>query len=181
MGAKSVNIARSRPSPSQPTTETGTDALLERIAWLMDNSIGIPGTRFRLGIDALLGLLPGAGDFVSAVIQTGLVFLAVTRYKVPRSVAARMAANVLVDMGLGSVPLIGDLFDVGFKANSRNLRLLKQVQAQAPESLERERLSKSSRNYLLALGAALGVGLMLLLVGTIALGVWLFSVLSRTA
>ena len=112
--------------PSDPRSEA-TARLLERIAWLMDRAITIPGTRVSIGLDALLGLFPGLGDVLTGIIQVGLVLVAIQHYRVPKAVAARMVANVLLDTGLGTLPIVGDLFDVFFKANTRNLQLLKQV------------------------------------------------------
>jgi hypothetical protein len=97
---------------------------LEQLAWLMDRAVHIPGTRIRLGLDALFGLLPVGGDVLTGLVQVGLVLVALRHYKVPRFVAARMAANVLIDIAVGAIPLIGDLFDIGFKANTRNVQLL---------------------------------------------------------
>lgn len=98
--------------------------LLGRLAWLMDRAFVIPGTRVRVGLDALLGLVPIGGDVLTGLVQTGLVLIALGRYRVPPVVAARMMANVLLDVGVGAIPLLGDLFDVAFKANTRNLQLL---------------------------------------------------------
>ena len=97
---------------------------LERLAWLMDRAFHIPGTRIRVGLDALLGLFPVGGDVLTGLVQAGLVLVALRHYKVPRIVAARMAANVLIDIAVGAIPLLGDLFDIGFKANTRNIQLL---------------------------------------------------------
>lgn len=175
MATKPSSSPRTRGTPARrdDPSRREVDPLLERIAWLMDNAIGIPGTRYRIGLDPLLGLFPGAGDFVGATVQIALLLLAVKRYHVPRAVAARMAANVLLDMGVGSVPLVGDLFDLGFKANSRNIQLLRDVNARRHRGERDEELGAASKRYLLALGAGLGVGLLLMLVGAIALVVWL--------
>src|SRR5262245_3134093 len=97
---------------------------LEWVAWLMDRAFRIPGTRISVGLDALIGLLPIGGDVLTGLVQAVLVVVAVSHYKVPRTVAARMAANVLIDIAVGAVPLLGDLFDVAFKANTRNIQLL---------------------------------------------------------
>jgi len=97
---------------------------LERLAWLMDRAFSIPGTRIRVGLDAILGLLPVGGDLLTGLVQAGLVLVALRHYKVPKLVAARMAANVLIDIAVGAIPLLGDLFDIGFKANTRNVQLL---------------------------------------------------------
>ena len=89
----------------------------------MDSAIRIPGTGIRLGLDSIVGLVPGAGDLVSS-LMSGYIVLASARMGVPAPVVARMILNLGVDTLVGSVPLIGDLFDVGFKANIRNAALL---------------------------------------------------------
>lgn len=89
----------------------------------MDSAIGIPGTRIRLGLDSIVGLVPGAGDLVSAAMS-GYIVLASARMGVPAPVVTRMILNLGVDTLVGSIPLLGDLFDVGFKANIRNAALL---------------------------------------------------------
>src|SRR5215470_13189258 len=103
---------------------------LEQLAWLLDRAFHIPGTRIRLGLDALLGLLPIGGDVLTGLVQAGLVLVALSHYKVPKTVAARMAANVLIDIAIGAIPLLGDLFDVVFKANTRNIQLLERYRHQ---------------------------------------------------
>ena len=101
-------------------------ARLRRIARLMDSAVGLPGTRFRLGVDGLLGLAPVAGDAVSAAIALYIVWEA-RRLGAPPSLVARMLGNVALDAFGGSVPLLGDLFDVAFKANVRNVDLLEDM------------------------------------------------------
>lgn len=97
---------------------------LERVAWLMDRVVTIPGTNISVGLDAVLGLLPIGGDVLTGLVQAGLVLVALRHYKVPRTIAARMMANVLLDIAVGSIPILGDVFDAAFKANSRNIKLL---------------------------------------------------------
>ncbi len=102
------------------------EATLERcrtVAKLLDEAIPVPGTNRRIGADAIVGLLPGAGDLVMALFSTYIVVEAV-RLGVPKGVAARMALNVVIDFTAGSVPIIGDLFDAVFKANLKNVALL---------------------------------------------------------
>src|SRR5215212_5636856 len=135
---------------------------LEQVAWLMDRAFRIPGTRITVGLDAILGLLPIGGDVLTGIVQVGIVAMALFRYRVPRPVAARMAANVLIDVLVGAVPLLGDLFDVAFKANTRNLQLLKQVVEQ--EQRSEPASSKGSVLYLAGLIAALLIVLGLVLV-----------------
>jgi hypothetical protein len=102
---------------------------LTRLAKLLDSSIAVPGTRWRIGIDPLLGLIPGVGDIAGTVLSTYIVVHA-QRLGVPKAVLARMAVNVMADLLIGTIPLFGDLFDFGFKCNIRNVRLLEQWIAQ---------------------------------------------------
>lgn len=100
-------------------------AEVEAIAWVLDNSIPVPGTGGRrFGIDAIIGLVPFAGDLVSAAIGLYVVWRG-SRLGLPRIVVARMLANSAVDLVIGGIPLIGDAFDLWFKANTRNLALMR--------------------------------------------------------
>jgi hypothetical protein len=100
------------------------DPWLERLVFLLDQAIGIPGTRWRIGLDGIAGLLfPGAGDAAGALVSAALVLLA-ARQGVPRVVVGRMVFNVALDAVIGAIPLLGDLFDFAWKANTRNLQLL---------------------------------------------------------
>ncbi|MDF1503421.1 DUF4112 domain-containing protein [Roseisolibacter sp. H3M3-2] len=96
---------------------------VRRLARVMDSAVGIPGTRVRFGLDAVLGLVPGVGDVVGAA-AAGYVVLAAARLGAPASVLLRMLVNVGVDTLVGSVPLLGDLFDLGWRSNTRNVALL---------------------------------------------------------
>jgi hypothetical protein len=96
---------------------------LERLAWLLDSSIPIPGTRFSIGLDALIGLVPFLGDLVGVLLSAYIVGEA-ARLGASRSVLARMVFNVAVEGLAGLVPLAGDVFDAAWKANQRNVRLL---------------------------------------------------------
>ena len=98
---------------------------LKRLAWLLDSSIPIPGTRLSVGIDALIGLVPFLGDLVGVLLSSSILVEA-ARIGVSRSVLARMALNVAVEGLAGLVPLAGDVFDAAWKANQRNVRLLDQ-------------------------------------------------------
>ena len=119
MDAIRMNSLRKSPIPSPAVARN-----LERIAWLMDRAIKVPGTNISVGLDALLGLFPIGGDVLTGFVQAGLVLVALYHYRVPKVVAMRMMGNVLIDVAVGAIPLVGDLFDVAFKANTRNLRLL---------------------------------------------------------
>jgi hypothetical protein len=111
-----------------PPTKTRTqdEATLQRlrnISHVLDNVITIPGTRLRIGIDPILGLLFGGGDLAGSVMSAYIVMEA-ARYGVPRSTLVRMLTNLLLDAVVGTVPILGDFFDATWKANSRNLALL---------------------------------------------------------
>ena len=146
---------------------------LERLAWLMDRAFKIPGTPIRVGLDAIIGLLPFGGDFVTGLIQAGIVVVAMTRYKVPKPIAARMAANVLLDIAVGSIPLVGDAFDVAFKANTRNLQLLTDVAKQ--RMLHKPVPTAPSVLYIVGLVAAIFGLLALILIGFVTVIAWLLN------
>ena len=97
---------------------------IERIARLMDSAIRIP-LFGSIGLDAALGLFPVAGDAISAGIAVSLITRSL-KYGIPREIIARMLANVLVDVLIGAVPVVGDLADVWFRANIRNVQLLRE-------------------------------------------------------
>jgi uncharacterized iron-regulated membrane protein len=99
-------------------------ARVDALARLMDSAVAIPGTSIRLGLDALIGLVPVAGDVISSAISTYIVWEA-RRLGVSRWTVARMLANTAVDTVIGAIPVIGDAFDVAFRGNMRNLALLR--------------------------------------------------------
>ncbi len=96
---------------------------LRALAHLMDNALRIPGTRWRVGLDGVIGLIPGLGDTLGAVVSSVIVVHAAMR-GVPWWVLGRMVLNVALEWALGVVPVLGDLFDFAWKANSRNVGLL---------------------------------------------------------
>lgn len=96
---------------------------LNRLAWLLDSSIPIPGTRFTIGLEALIGLFPVLGDVVGVLLSSYIVKEAAA-LGAPRSILARMAFNVAVEGLVGMIPFAGDVFDAAYKANQRNVRLL---------------------------------------------------------
>ena len=96
---------------------------LERLAKLLDSEFRVPGTRFRFGVDGLVGLLPGIGDAAGLAISSYIVMEA-WRLGAPAPIVMRMIANLVVDTAVGSVPIAGDLFDMAWKANKRNVNLL---------------------------------------------------------
>lgn len=95
------------------------------MARLLDSAVAVPGTTFRVGLDPILGLLPGLGDLVSPLFTFGLIWQA-RELGVPGVVVMRMIFNVAIDTIVGLVPVAGDLFDFAWKSNNRNLALLEQ-------------------------------------------------------
>ena len=101
-------------------------ARLSRIRWLsylLDERFRIPGTRQRIGLDGLLGILPGVGDTVGALLSIYILFEAI-QIGVPRSTLLRMIANIALDTVVGAIPVAGDIFDVAWKANKKNVALV---------------------------------------------------------
>ena len=96
---------------------------LKRIAWVTDTAWRIPFTNIRFGLDPLMGLIPGLGDGVMLVVSVYTLLLA-HKAGAPGQLLARMAANIAIDFGAGSIPVVGDVFDLFFKSNVRNLNLL---------------------------------------------------------
>jgi hypothetical protein len=96
---------------------------LRQLAYLLDDRFRVPGTKYRIGLDGLIGLVPGLGDAATTLLSLYIV-LEARRLGVPVTKLGRMGLNVGLDAVLGAVPLVGDLFDVAWKANRRNLALL---------------------------------------------------------
>ena len=90
---------------------------------MLDAAFQVPGTKFRFGLDAIIGLIPGAGDIGTAFFSV-MILLHAFRLKIPKVVIGRMLLNSALDMIAGTVPIVGDLFDAGYKANLRNMALL---------------------------------------------------------
>jgi hypothetical protein len=101
-------------------------AVARSLAKWMDTAVTIPGTNIRVGLDALLGLLPGVGDLVGSAIGSYIIVLA-GQLGAPRPVIWRMMLNQLIDLVIGAVPFAGDLLDIGWKANTKNVTLLEKA------------------------------------------------------
>lgn len=96
---------------------------LAKLARLLDDRFALPGTSWRFGFDGLLGLVPGVGDAATTLLAAYIIVEA-RRHGVPATILGRMIANAGVDFAVGAIPVVGDLFDFGWKANRRNLELL---------------------------------------------------------
>ncbi len=118
------------------TYDRGTDvatrlARMRRLAWLVDAAFRIPGTGFRFGLNSVIGLAPGAGDAVLGLVSLYIVQQA-HAMGVPNHKLWRMVGNVVLEVAGGSVPVLGDLFDMALKANLRNIRIVEDHFGVAP-------------------------------------------------
>jgi hypothetical protein len=102
----------------------------ELFARWLDSRFKIPGTNIRFGLDPLIGLIPVAGDWITGIISLYLILWGI-RQDVSSVILVRMGLNIFIDIVIGSIPLFGDLFDVGWKANIRNVRLMEQYHSNA--------------------------------------------------
>lgn len=141
---------------------------LNRLAWLLDSSIPIPGTPFSVGVDAVIGLVPFVGD-LAGVLLSGYIVKEAAALGVSKSVLARMALNVALEGLVGMVPFAGDLFDAAFKANQRNVRLLNAYLDQP------QRTRRASRAFMLGLGFVLLLLFTSLLLISVVLARWIWS------
>lgn len=115
-------------------------AFVDKISRLMDTAFEVPGLGWRFGFDALVGLIPGIGDLATTLVSLYLLLLA-SRTGLPRITLARMGLNVAIDMVGGSLPLVGDLFDVWWKSNQKNAALFRERLAAAPYETPRAKAS----------------------------------------
>lgn len=111
-----------------PLAQSSDDADLEFIAGLMDDRFHIPGTNIRFGLDSVVGLIPGIGDAIGGIVSSYIIWRA-QRMGASNWVLLRMTGNMLFDSALGIIPVVGDIFDLKFRANRRNLELLRRHQA----------------------------------------------------
>lgn len=138
------------------------------LARVLDDLIRIPGTNLRLGLDPIIGLIPGVGDMLGG-LMSGYILLVAAQEGVPASVLTRMLGNIALDSFVGIVPVVGDLFDVGVKSNRRNVDLLDHY-------LSTPTKTKAASRGIVAL---IVLAAILLVVGTIAAGVWIVRLLAR--
>jgi hypothetical protein len=154
---------------SERSADTAIPAWAEQLVRFMDDGFVIPGTSFRVGFDALIGLIPGVGDLVTTATSLSLIGLA-HRRGLPKAVLARMILNLGIDSLVGAIPVLGDVFDVTFKANRRNLTLLQRHDRDARRASARDRL-------FLALAA---LGAITALVAPIVATIWFLRWLSSS-
>jgi hypothetical protein len=141
---------------------------LRAITLLFDQAIGVPGTRFRFGLDALFGLVPGLGDLAGAVVAVYALHVA-RRLRAPAQIQLHMLSNIALDALIGSVPIIGDIFDFVFKAQTRNLALLDHWVATPHQTARR-----SKRGLILV-----PIAILLVFATLTSLGIWMLFSLFR--
>jgi hypothetical protein len=142
---------------------------VELLARLMDNALRLPGTNVRFGLDSIVGLIPGAGDAATSLVSL-YILSAANRYGVARATQLRMAANIAIDAVVGAVPVLGDLFDLYWKANLRNAELLRRHLAAEPKAAAQ--LRKRDQMFLGAIIVLTGALLVASIVATYFIVTW---------
>ncbi|HUR83208.1 MAG TPA: DUF4112 domain-containing protein [Thermoanaerobaculia bacterium] len=143
---------------------------MRRFAYFMDEAFSIPGTPVKVGLDAIIGLIPGVGDIIGGVLSTWIVIGAL-RHRVPTRIIMRMLLNIGIDLLFGAVPVAGDVFDFLYEENVKNLRLLEK---------HRDRRRPPRSFAAIAFAATLIVLLViamavLIFIGVISLGLWVIG------
>lgn len=151
----------------RPETDSKVARLkrIRSLSYLLDNSVGIPGTRYRFGLDPILGLLPGGGDLASFLFSAYIIWEG-AQLGVSQEVLTRMVSNVLFDTVAGTVPVFGDLLDVTWKANSKNVALLE-------DHLQVASNHARPVNRWIVIGTLLG--LLIVFIGVVTLSFLVFS------
>src|SRR6267143_2831505 len=132
-------IRRAGRLPDQ-TRSVKIDESLERLSWLMDDFIRVPGLGWRFGLDAIVGLIPGFGDTATSLVSFYILASAV-RYRVPKVTLLRMGLNIGIDYLVGSLPLVGDIFDAWWKSNQMNVELLSKRATVSASTARKGRMS----------------------------------------
>jgi hypothetical protein len=149
---------------------------VNRLAWLLDNSIHIPIINYRIGLDAIIGLIPGIGD-VAGTLVSSIIIIQAIRLGAPRAILMRMVLNVAIEATIGLIPVIGDLFDATFKANARNVAILNQAVGD-PQTNSAIKKPVDKGAIVLVLGAMLGIVVLIAGAG-VALFWWVLSLFTR--
>ena len=151
------------PSPSRPESFGSS----RRIARVLDSLFKIPGSTLRIGLDPIIGLVPGVGDALASAMGS-IILLEAVRAGAPRLLVLRMTGNLLINAGVGAIPIAGDLFSMWFRSNAKNYALLRAWQTGDPKSI--------SHGKWVITGF---VVLLLIMGGFVVLACWLFTALWR--
>lgn len=156
------------PLPPEPASSEASARLrkLRGVAWLLDSSI--PIGRWRVGLDPIIGLVPGVGDWVGSLIGVYVLYQG-ARLGMPANVLLRMAGNLLIEAVVGAIPVLGDLFDFAYKANTRNLHLVERHYRPELPPRRLERIGLGLLFFVLVLLVVIAVLIYLVVQGVLAL------------
>ncbi|HEX3817966.1 MAG TPA: DUF4112 domain-containing protein [Chthoniobacterales bacterium] len=154
--------------PEEKQKRQNIEPLFRWLALIMDNLLRLPGTRFRFGLDPIIGLLPGIGDTTSSIISA-IALIAAARRGLPKILLVRMSFNILLNEIVGIIPIFGDAFSFWFKSNARNYELIKRHTA-APQ--------RARKSDWLFVGLILGALLLILFVSFVV-SIWLILAIGR--
>ncbi len=122
---------------------------LKLLSKRLDNNFIIPGTKYKIGLDPIIGAIPVIGDLIGALLSTYIMYSGI-KMGVPRSIVAQMATNIALDFTIGWIPIIGDIFDIIWKANQRNVKLIE-------ESIVVEKKESAAANYMIIAGLVIAL------------------------
>ena len=152
---------------SNNTADNSPIKWVERVSYLMDESLKIPGTNFRFGLDPILNLIPFVGD-ISGFAVSGMLVLTMAKKGVSNKVIVLMVLNIVLDFVIGAIPIIGNIFDFTYKANSRNIKLLK-------EHYSENKHQGSGKNIVAIILVVLVIVLIALVYGLIRVTEWVIN------
>ena len=153
--------------PQKPIDNLTEIKLARQINKLMDEAFTVPGTNFKFGIDPLLGFVPVAGDGISLVFS-GLVVMLAVRKGIDFRTLVKMIGNVVLDFAVGSIPILGNIFDFGYKANRRNMELLEKFHTSGKPPQKAKKMA-------FLFSVLVFVSLISISVGALAVTLWLFK------
>ncbi|NRB07838.1 MAG: DUF4112 domain-containing protein [Richelia sp.] len=148
-------------SPVDANSKAATLKRLRLFSRLLDKAIPIPGTNVGIGLDPILGLIPAGGDFLGVVLSAYIIFES-ARLGASKKILGKMVSNIVIDALLGVIPILGDIFDIAWAGNQRNMALLEQHLQSSPHGVE-----KADKLFLFLLV----IGLLLLAVGVVAFAI----------
>ena len=161
-----------KPEILRPRSRTGEAAFsnenLDRLSHLLDDFIRIPGTPIRFGLDGIVGFIPGVGDILGG-LASSIIIVAAWLRGVPKVTVARMVLNVAIETGVGTLPIVGNLFDIGWRANRRNYKLL-------AESLDLPQ-KHTATSWLFIAGVCVVLSILMLI--PLLVGAWVIVYLER--
>ena len=155
---KETELRMAQPPSTKVGRSVEIEESLDRLSWLLDDLFRIPGLGWRVGLDALVGLIPGVGD-TATTVASFYVLASAVRYRVSKITLLRMGLNLGIDYALGSLPLVGDVFDAWWKSNQKNVALLRQRATVSASEARQGRISDwLFVGFIMALLVALAVG-----------------------